>query len=216
MLKAIIFDLDGVLIDSNKYIWEAHNSILEEEGIHLNRNEVKEYLGMSLRDQYGAWKKKYGIKKYNLEDFRQKSLEIQQKLMKNEKPNPALVRLLKQLKENNIKLAVATSSTRYRAEWILKKLKIIDYFESIVTADDVEKHKPEPDLFLEAAKHIKTTPKCCVVIEDARTGIEAAKKANMKVVGRLREHHTRAELSEADLVIDSFDELTIERLKKLF
>lgn len=216
MLKAIIFDMDGVLIDSSKYIWEAHNSILEEEDIHLSKNEITPYRGMSLRDQYGIWKKKYGIKKYNLEEFRQKSLEIQQKLMKKEKPNSSLVKLLKQAKEKNIRMAVATSSTRYRAKWILKKLKIIDYFESIVTADDVEKHKPEPHLFLAAAKKLSIEPEDCVVIEDAQNGIDAAKRANMKVVGLLRKHHTRAELGKADLVAESFDKLTIERLKKLF
>ncbi len=216
MLKAIIFDMDGVLIDSSKYIWEAHSSILEEEDIHLSKNEIKHYQGMSLRDQYGIWKKKYGIKKYNLEEFRQKSLNIQQELMKKEKPEPSLVRLLKQAKEKNIRMAVATSSTRYRAKWILKKLKIIDYFENIITADDVEKHKPEPDLFLEAAKNMSIAPKYCVVIEDAQNGVEAAKKANMKVIGLLRKHHARAELGKADLVAESFDELTIERLKKLF
>ena len=85
----------------------------------------------------------------------------------------------------------------------------------IVCAEDVAKHKPDPTIFLEAAKQLGIDPEDCVVVEDAANGIEAAKRAGMKAVGLVTEFHTAEELSQADLVIDKLADLKLEKLCNL-
>ena len=216
MLKAIIFDMDGVLIDSIKPIWESFNRILKEEGVYFSEDYIKRNLARSLRDNLQAWKTEFGIKDYDLMEFSKKAGEIQFELMKEEKVNHRLFNLLQESKKNNIECAVATSSLRWRAEKILDLLDIKNFFSMVVTADDVKNHKPAPDVFLEAASQLKVNPEECVVIEDAGNGIDAAKHAKMKTIGLITKYHQADELDHADMVIKDFSELNIEKIKKLF
>jgi beta-phosphoglucomutase len=217
MLKAIIFDMDGVLVNSTKYIWESFNVLLKDEGVHFTDKDIKKYLGLSLRDQIQQWKKEYGIKEINLEEFSRKAAEIQLEGIKKEfSPNNALHIFLNKAKAQNIKLAVATSSRRWRAEKILEILHIKDYFEAIVTSEDIHNHKPHPDVFLEAAKRLREHPEECVVFEDAVDGIRAARKGNMKVVAIKTQYQSTEELHEADLIIKDFSEMNVTRLEQLF
>jgi HAD superfamily hydrolase (TIGR01509 family) len=216
MLKAIIFDMDGVLIDSIGPIWESFSKVLKDEGAHFSDDYIKKNLARSLRDHLQAWRTEFGIKNYDLMKFSKKAGEIQFELMKREKINSGLLALLQESKRNNIVCAVATSSLRWRAEKILDLLDIKSFFQTLVTADDIKNHKPAPDTFLEAAKKINIKPEECVVIEDASNGIDSAKNANMKTIALLTKYHSLDELKHADLVIKDFSELNIEKIKKLF
>lgn len=215
MVKAIIFDMDGVLINSPKYVWESFEKTLEEN-IHFSKEEIRKYLGRSLRDQLKMWKKDFGIKDYNLEEFSKKAGEIELKLEEKElRPNKKLNNLFKQAKERRIKLAVATSSLRWRAEKILNLLKIKEYLDVLVTAEDVKNHKPHPEIFLETAKQLGVLPKNCVVIEDAISGIKAAKAGDMMAIGLITDYHSKKELKEADLIIKNISELNLEMIEDL-
>jgi len=218
MLKAIIFDMDGVLVNSPKYIWESFNALLKKFGVHISKEEVKKNLGISLRDRIPLWKKKYSIKEdIDIQDFSKKSFEIQLELMKKQlKPNKPVNKLIQSAKQEGIKIAVATSSTFVRAKNILELIEIWDKLDAIVTTEDAEKHKPDPELFLKTAEKLKIAPEDCVVIEDAVNGIEAAKRAGMKVIGLTTEFYSIEELKDANLVINNLSELTLEKLKTLF
>jgi len=216
MAEAIIFDMDGVLINSTKYIWESFNALLKNEGIHFSNKDIKKYLGKSLRDNLQSWKKEYGIKDYSLEEFSKQAGEMELSLAKKElHPNKKLNYFLEKAKEKVIKLAVATSSLRWRAEKILNLLNIRRYLDILVTAEDVEKHKPHPEIFLEAAKQLGVPPENCVVIEDAKSGIKAAKAGGMKAIGLINDYNSKKELREADLIIKDLSELNIEMVKSL-
>jgi beta-phosphoglucomutase len=103
---------------------------------------------------------------------------------------------------------MATSSLRYRALEIIEILDITDLFEVIITAEDVEKHKPNPELFLKAAEKLGVNPKECVVIEDAVNGIQAANSAKMFSIALLTKfHNRRSEFKEADKIISNLEEL---------
>lgn len=216
MLKAIIFDMDGVLVDSIKPIWESFNLLLKEEGVHFSDEYIKKNLARSLRDNLAAWKKEFGIKEYDLMEFSKRAGEIQFELLKHEKVNQSLLNLLLQSRKQNIKCAVATSSLRWRAEKILDLLNIKEFFTVLVTADDIKNHKPAPDIFLEAARQLKIKPEECVVIEDAGNGIDAAKNANMKAIGLVTKYHPAHELKHADLVINDFSDINIDKIKIIF
>ena len=216
MLKAIIFDMDGVLIDSIGPIWESFSIILKDEGVHFSNDYIKKHLARSLRDNLQAWKTEFGIKDYDLMEFSKKAGEIQFELIKKEKVNPSLLNLLQEFKKNNVHCAVATSSLRWRTEKILDLLNIKSFFHVLVTADDIKNHKPAPDVFLEVANKLNINPERCVVIEDAVNGIDAAKNARMKTIGLITKYHSADELKHADIVIKDFYELNVEKIKKLF
>ena len=95
-------------------------------------------------------------------------------------------------------------------------MDIYDQFEVVVGAEDIEKHKPHPDVFLEAAKRLNVDPSYCVVFEDAPMGIEAARRGNMKVVVKITEFQSAEDLSAADLIINDFSEINIKKLGELF
>jgi len=216
MIKAIIFDMDGVLIDSPKYVWKTFNLLLKDEGVHFSDKNIKKYSGRSLKDQLKLWKKDYGIKDYNLKEFSKKAGEMQIKLMKKEfKEDVSLLNLIKNAKQQKIKLAVATSSMKWRAKKILNLLKLRKYFKVLVTAEDIKNHKPHPDIFLEASKRLKIKPKYCVVIEDAVNGITAAKRAKMKAIGKLTKFQSKQDLNKADLIIKNFSELSLQKINDL-
>ncbi|MFH1332037.1 MAG: HAD family phosphatase [archaeon] len=216
MKFAAIFDMDGVLVDSNEYIRHSFNEILSPYNVHLSKSGFKQYLGISVRDSLKIWKKKYGVN-FKVEEFSKQAGMLELSLMKeNLELDHNLLKFLNRLKCNGIPMGVGTSSLRWRAEEILNMLKIQNYFSVVVTADDVSRHKPNPDLFLAVAKRLNTPPEYCVVFEDAVKGIEAAKRGNMRSVGYLDAYHSEKDLRKADLVIRDFSEISYNKLKELF
>lgn len=131
-------------------------------------------------------------------------------------PSVQLNSFLSKAKQEQIKLAVATSSPRYRAELFLGKLNLLTSFDSIVGYEQVKRHKPYPDIFIEAAKTLAVSNRDCVAIEDAASGIAAAKAAGMKAVGLVTAFHSLVELKRSDLVIEKLADLDLEKLRQLF
>lgn len=213
---AVIFDMDGVLIDSTYYIWESFRQLLVPYGIEISDEQIKKYLGHSLRDLIKIWEEDFKVKLPPHEQFSKESLEIQIKMMKGIPTKSDLIHFLEDLKSHNVSMAVGTSSLSYRANKILKLLGVEGYIGAIITADDVAEHKPNPHVYLEAARRIEVDPQNCVVIEDAASGIEAARRANMKSIGYLTKYNSAESLKGADLLIKSFDEISVEKLKHLF
>jgi len=219
MLKEIIFDMDGVLIDSVRYNFESFNQLLKKYGVNLLEGEIKKFIGMSIRDKLNLWKKEYNIKEeIDPIEFSKQAFRISLKLMKKElKPNKKILNLIDSAKKQNIKIAVATSSTKERAEKILELLKVKDKLDLLITAEDVEKHKPDPQIFLETAKELNVKPKDCAVFEDAINGIRAAKRAGMKSIAILTEFTSKKDFKNlANLIIKDFSEINLKRLKRLF
>jgi HAD superfamily hydrolase (TIGR01509 family) len=222
-LKAIIFDMDGVLVMSNKYNWQSFRTVWKKHGIELpvaNNEHRKKYLGRSLKDQIALVKEEYGFKgKLDVDAFSKEALEIQLEIMKHELVrNEDALKLIKIAKKNKIKVAVATSSTKVRTEKMLELLGISDELDVLVTAEDVHAHKPFPDVYLETAKLLDVNPSECIVIEDALNGILSAKSAGMKVIG-FRNVYVDEETmlkAGADRIIKSISELKLKDLEKMF
>ncbi len=215
-MEAVIFDMDGVLVDSPKYNWKAMNKLLGEEGVNVSDGEIKKYLGRSLKDQLKMLKEDYGIKEHDVNEFSKKLGRIQFEIYeRNIKKNSVIINFLEALKSEGIKFALATSSHRWRSDKILELLSIKNKFDIIITAEDTEKHKPDPEIYLKTAEKLEVDPKNCVAIEDAVNGIQSGKNAGMKVIALLTDFHTKEELKEADLVINSLNELNLDLIKNL-
>ncbi len=216
---ALIFDMDGVLLPSEAYNFASYNAYFQNYGFSFEEQDKHFFLGKTVAQMLETIGKRHNIQ-FDKHDFSQKTAVIQIKLMQEDKlkANPELLQLLTKAKNAGIPLAVGTSSTRERAEKLLAFLKIDHFFSALVTAEDVSRHKPEPDVFLKAAKRLNASPASCVVFEDAPAGVEAAKKAKMKAVGytafRKGESAT-LQLHKAHRCISCFSELSLGSLKKL-
>jgi HAD superfamily hydrolase (TIGR01509 family) len=125
-----------------------------------------------------------------------------------------LVELLKELKKNNIPIAVGSSAPVENIDFVLDKLEIRNYFDIVVVAAMVQKAKPAPDIYLKSAELLNTKPENCLVFEDALAGINAALSAGMKVVG-VATSLPKEKLTETDKIINNFTEITVAEIKQI-
>jgi len=212
--KAIIFDLDGVIVDTAKYhylAWKALASKLNFD-FTLEQNELLK--GVS---RVRSLEILLDIGKIHLEEDQKQLLLVEKNeeylqyiaQMDQKEILPGIDDLLHYLKLNKIPFALGSASKNARL--ILEKLNLLHLFEAIVDGNDVSTAKPDPEVFLIAANKLGKDPENCVVIEDAKAGIEAANRAQMTSVG-IGEKRT---LNEADFVLNSTSELTLEFVQKL-
>ncbi len=213
-IKAIIFDLDGLLIDSEPYWQKADDLFLKSVG-------VKKYDPKWLRKQmYGRGQRecaKIYIKSFKLNETVESLVTkrwniLYSLLMKDLKLIPGAEKILKIIDRANLKVALATGGhLKEKAREILVKLGIDEYFDLIVSGLDVKRSKPFPDIYLETAKQLGVEPQKCLVIEDAPNGVKAAKAARMRVYGVNSDAKLRQELEKAgaDRVYKSLSEVEI-------
>lgn len=215
-VKAVIFDLDGLLIDSEPLWSEARNSILGEFGAELTAEDKAQTMGIGYREGLN-----YFIDRYNLpltfEEFAQREQIILDKLYESKLAyKPGAAELIEKLKGTDILTAVATSAPRRRLEFALRKLSL-DGFNALVTGDDIEKGKPDPEIFLKTAEKLDVDPKSCVVLEDSPFGIVAAKAANMYAVAvydtRYMSKGEFLRRANPDLIVDSLSKLNLQKLQ---
>jgi HAD superfamily hydrolase (TIGR01509 family) len=208
MEQAVIFDMDGVLVDTVSLNWRAINQTLEPYGIHVNDEELYRYVGRPLKDQLAQLSQEYGVE-LDYDYIESNSTQIKKELMKNLAPKPGVVELLEKLKENHIPIAVATSNSREVTIERLTTSGILHYFDILVTEDDVTRHKPDPEVFEKAAQEMGVLSVNCLVFEDAPSGLVAAKSANMKCIA-VETPFVRAEdIQMADKIVSSLVQVDV-------
>ncbi len=215
MKFSVIFDMDGVLLDTIKHIPVCLNIGLEKYGICIsNEDFLKRFNGISIKDSIKIWNEEHNLNMKH-DEFLTDINNAEIRMMKDVSIESDLLNFLTDLKMNNISMAVGTSSQKYRATRILKSLNIEHFFNVIIAGEDVSKHKPNPDIFLKAAEKIGTAPKNCIVIEDAPLGIEAGKNAGMTVIGLLTNYYKKRDLKRADLIINDFSDISYDKILEL-
>lgn len=215
MIKAVIFDMDGVISDTLPLHSNAESETLLKYGIHMTPKEMEEEFNAAPDKVMFETIFKRSGKKLNYYQIRKEKWENFEKLSKQGiKPVKGSLELINQLLKNGFILAIASSSPVEIINLVLDSLKIKDKFKTIVHTDEVQNGKPAPDLFLLAAKRMSVGPNECLVIEDAQRGIEGAKAAGMKCIA-ITTTHSREQLNGANKVIDSLDELTTKYIKSL-
>jgi len=218
MLRAVIFDMDGVLIDSQPYHFAVEEKMCREMGIDVSIEESHSFVGMAGAKVWSYLKSKFALQESiaELMAFENKARTAYFSSLENLQPIPGVVELLKALKQHDIKTALASSSSAEVIEIFISKLKIGDYFQKIISGDIVEKGKPDPDIFLYTATALGENPSDCLVIEDSANGVKAAKLAGMKCIGFRNANSGDQDLSLADMVIDDFKKVTLEVIKSLY
>lgn len=208
MLKAVIFDMDGVLIDSEPVHFEANKRIMKDFGYELEYEYYKQFIGSTLSHMWQVLKEDYDI-----ED----EIEILNKMSEQGSKDiigkdgyikiPGACELVEMFSSNNLRLAVASSSSTGNIEDVVSSLGIKQYFDIIVSGLDVLYPKPAPDIFLDAAEKLKVDSSECIVIEDSSNGVKAAKAAGMTCIGYINPNSGEQDLSEADYLVESFEGL---------
>ena len=207
MIKAAIFDMDGVIVDSEPMHIEAEKRILLKYGVEISADELRTYTGTTAESEFADLIRKYGLKTTVDRLFREKEAVLFDLLEGRTEPTKGVIKLIKSLKQHGLKLAIASSGHRKLVHYFLRKLKIVSLFDSIVCAEDITRSKPDPEIFLKAAKNLSLDPAECVVIEDSTLGVTAAKSAGMKCIAFRNPNSGNQDLSKADLIIDDFRKL---------
>jgi beta-phosphoglucomutase len=214
MELAVLFDMDGVIVDSNPYHKLAFEAFLKRHDVFLTDDELKTRVYGRTNQEIMRFIFKENFSPERSEVWADEKEALFRKLYKDVSPVKGLVSFLEKLKARNIKTAVGTSAPKLNLVFILEKLQLVSYFDALLHAADVQFGKPNPEIYLKAAGRLQTNPAHCIVIEDSLPGIQAGLDAGMKVIG-ITTTHTIAELAHAHLVIDDFESLTIEHLENL-
>ncbi len=227
MLRAVIFDCDGVIVDSEPHHLKAFKEVLAEEGISLSTEEYfLKYLAMDDKGCFEAVlrEKNRPVDNKILKSLIIRKMEIYRRLSKEELIlYPGVVDLVRKL-QGRYRLAIASGAFRGEVKFALDKGGMRDAFPVLVTAQDVRNGKPHPEAFLTALAQINQTaplpsptirPDECLVIEDSRHGVEGAKAAGMICLA-VTNSYPKKKLTHADLVINTLEGLQPENLEKLF
>ena len=207
--RAVIFDLDGVLADSEPWWNEIDAKLLAEYGVGYRGEYHRDVLGVSYRLAVEFYKKAFGLSA-SIEELMRRRGEIATEFFANRVGLfPSTKRTLERLREMKVRLAVATSSVSASARPFLDRHGLTPFFDVIVTGDEIERGKPDPDIYLRAAKKLGIGADSCLVIEDALSGIAAGKAAGMRVaaIPDRRFVDARDYEKEADYVLGNLSEI---------
>ncbi|HMJ89322.1 MAG TPA: HAD-IA family hydrolase, partial [Candidatus Acidoferrum sp.] len=182
-IEAVIFDMDGVLCDSEALICTSAVEMFRELGVTVQRDDFIPFIGTGEDRYIGGVAEKHGVS-LNLAKAKERTYEIYLSLVPAQlEAFPGAVELVKQCREAGLKTAVASSADLVKIRANLNKIGLpIETWETITSSEDVVKKKPAPDIFLAAARKLRVGARQCVVIEDAVVGVEAARAAGMRCV----------------------------------
>lgn len=212
--KAIIFDLDGVIVDTAKFHFLAWRKLANDLGFDFTQEQNEELKGVSRKESLKRILNWGGMELQEKEFNRQMALKNENYLSYVEKMDsndilPGVLKVLDYLDQNNVPYALGSASKNARK--ILKKINLYKRFTAIVDGTDVTQAKPDPEVFLIAAKKMQVQPENCVVFEDSVAGIKAAKNGKMISIG-IGEQKV---LGEADHVFPDFKEIELEFIDEL-
>ena len=213
-IQAVIFDLDGVIVDTAKFHYDAWKTLASEWDYTLKQEDNEQLKGVSRMDsvnKIARWANVHQSPE-KLLDVAHRKNEIYLNSCNQLTPEhvlPGILVLIDALKASGVLLALGSASKN--ARFVLNKLELLDIFDVIVDGNDVSKSKPNPEVFLKAAQQMGVEPQHCVVLEDAPAGVEAALTANMKVIGL----GDASELQKAHLVLDNAKSLSLGQLNQI-
>lgn len=213
MISTVIFDMDGVIIDSEPIYFQVEQELFKELGLELTQEEHAKYVGRS--DLWETVKKTYDLD-FNVDEIHEKEKRRYMDIIKysfDDGPIDGVAELIREIDKNGVTLVLASSSEMNNIELVLTKFGLLEYFDLRVSGADLDTSKPHPEIFLVAADLANDKAENCLVIEDSANGVKAAKAAGMKCIGFKNPNSGNQDLSAADWIIDSFEEFDLDRFK---
>lgn len=214
MIKAIIFDMDGVISDTQIYHAQAESILLKRFGVSMKPEEITTlYAGVSDEQMFKKIFQKNSIPLDNITQLINKKWEIMKELLRGiVYPVPNVINLINELSQNGFALAIASSSSREFIEYVLSELKLREKFNIIVSGEEVIYGKPSPDIFLLAIKKLSVKIDEVLVIEDGISGMMGAKKAHISCIGLVPNISKKY---PTDLQVTSLDQITLTMIQKI-
>ena len=203
MIGGVLFDMDGVLVDSESFICKAAIMMFSELGIIVSPEDFQPFVGMGENKYIGGVAEKHGII-VDIEQVKARTYNIYEKIVSGKLyPLPGSLEFISKCRNKGLKLSLATSADTIKMEVNLKEIGLSrNTFDSIITGLDVKKKKPFPEIYLKAAKSLGLKPGNCLVVEDAISGIDAGKAAGCRCLAVTTSFETAA-LKGADWICDS-------------
>ncbi|MFH1652300.1 MAG: HAD family phosphatase [Chloroflexota bacterium] len=214
-LEAVIWDMDGVIVDSGLAHYRSWRVAFRKRGVDFREDTFQRYFGRRndsiIRENLGR-----PVSDQELEEFiNEKETGFRRRIARSVRAFPGALELLRGLGAAGIKTAVASSAPPENIALVLRRLVIKDCFDAIVYGSEVTEGKPSPQGFLLAARKLGVPPDNCMVMEDAVAGVAAAKRAGMLCVA-VTNTHPADRLGEADLVVASLEAVDVAALQRLF
>ncbi len=207
MTKAVLWDLDGVLVDTAPFHFQAWRELFAGLGKRISEQDFVRTFGLRndaiLKEHLGD------LPPQQVEELSRRKEELFRDMAKgNLTPAPGVIPLLRRLRQGGSKMAVVSSTPRENLDMVLRSLGLETAFDALIVGEDVERGKPDPQGYLLAAERLNVDPRDCVVIEDAPGGVEAAKRAGMSCIG-LAADRAPDTLAGADLIANSLEEESV-------
>lgn len=214
--KAFLFDLNGTMIDDMHYHWDVWFEVITKQlGATLTKEEVR---GHMYGTNYEVLTRIFGEGRFSKEEFNTISQAKEVRYQEIYKPHldllPGLLDFLKKAKERGIKMAIGSAAPPFNINFVMDNLNIRDYFQEIISGDDVAESKPHPEVYLKGAKHLGVKPQSCIVFEDAPKGVEAALNAGMQAIV-ITTMHAEEEFEAYDNILLFIQDYNDPRLSKL-
>lgn len=184
LLRGVIFDMDGVLVDSERFIAEAAIQMFARRGVTASRDDFLPFVGAGEDRYIGGVAELHGLN-LDLHEAKQETYRIYADLLHGHvQPLPGAVSFIAGCRERGLRLAVASAADRVKVDINLREIGLKpETFDSIVSGSDVTHKKPDPEIFLKAAARLELQPRECLVVEDAVNGVEAARRGGFRALG---------------------------------
>ena len=210
MIKGVLFDMDGVLLDSEEYITRAGVMMFREKGFRVNESDFKPFTGMGENLFLGGVAEKYGIP-FNLDKDKARAYSIYEQITRGRlKPLKGAREFIERCRNKNLKLAVATSADEVKMRINLRETGLHEtLFDALVNGLEVEHKKPHPEIYLLAAKRLCLNSEACLVVEDALSGMKAAAAAGCRCLA-VTSSFKAEEFNLADWVVNDLSEVPEE------
>jgi len=214
LIQAVIFDMDGVIIDSEPFQSLAFKEVLAEYGLGPFEEAIVQTPGVTTERNWEVLRERYGIPDA-VESLSARSRAAYVRIISDRiQARPGALELISSLKEAGYKLALASSSIA-SVKVVVESLRLGSQFDVILRGSDVSRHKPNPEIFLLAAQRLAVEPCACLVIEDSAAGVQAAKRAGMKCIATPTASTLNQDISAADLVLSCLTHIDLKLIQSL-
>lgn len=216
MLEAVLFDMDGVIIDTEPFFLRSESMLLKEFGVDTELEYHFRYQGTTHEYMWEAMKNEFNLDA-PVGELVERANVIRNRLMEEDglQPIPGVIPFIARLHEAGVPLAIASSSPLTDIHKAVKALDIEKYFSYFVSGESVAHSKPAPDIFLDAAENVKANPENCVVIEDSKNGVASAYAAGCKCIGFRNLEFPPQDLSLATVIVTDFSDLDADYCRAL-
>jgi len=208
MIQAVIFDMDGLLIDSEPFWRQSHCKVLARHGYEITEDDVRAMAGHRTADVTAHWRQRFGFSEPSNQILANQVVdEVIRSIHMHGQPMPGVDRLIRELHAQGIPMAVASSSSVRLIDVVLERLGIRTYMQAVHSGENEVRGKPFPDVFLSTARTLGVYPADCLVFEDSLSGIKAAKAAGMHCIAVPEEPYSRSTFAAAqpDKIVSSLE-----------